>query len=1082
MNDDEILFRVDDACIAFEDAWLANQIPRLDDFLGEFTGAERRVLLEQLIALDIEYRLNRGETPTRAAYTQRYPELSEAPTEADTKNARPPLDPLALVPGDDLGGYVIVREIGRGGMGVVYEAAQRVLSRRVALKVLPGFGLASDIAIARFERETKAIARLHHSNVVPFFEAGSDRGVHFYAMQLIEGRALDDLLRDDVERDGAQLRRMADFIRQAARAIAYAHGRGVMHRDLKPSNLLVDHDQTVWVTDFGLAKLTDEAMTHTGEMIGTLRYMSPERLVGKGDARAEVYALGATLYEAITARPVFTACDNVELMELIRNRDPETPSKLNAAIPLDLETIVVKALEKEPERRYESAAAFADDLERFLDDRPITARRAGPIERTLRWARRNKAMAGLIAAGIVFAIGASIAAIVFQQQSELNDDLRIDATVARDETRLNLYYAEMSLAAREAVASTGFAAMRDITERWLPAPGQTDPRGWEWYLFRSLSTKRYRESRHRGYCYHPAWSVDGEWLALCSFDELIVIDAETDEVVARPDYPGGYSRAVEFSPNGSSLLAVTETHAFVWSTASWTVVAELPRPESPKFAAATWHPDGRSLAILDERANLRIWRPFDDELITLFEGDSPTHLRSFAFDRDGKRLAIEYPTGNITLIDATDGSVNRSIPVGRSPLLSIDWSPGNRHLVVGGFDHEMRFFDVERGVEVSRGLHDGRVRSVNWHPDGTRAVSASLDFMVRVWRPDSKLPVDVLSGHTNEVWRARWRPDGGRVASAGPDDRVLIWDMEAPAAHRVFGAQRSRPSEFKENGLSFDPRGDRVVSWDGGSTHVWDTHSGKVDHEVAGFATASWSPDGRHLALARRPGIEILESRSFSSVAEIPRLPGPVSLPKVAWHPDGRRLACAEFYGNLRIVGDFERPGAPLLEVKLDAIEGLAWSPDGRWLAVVTNEGLVVFDSENLETTRRPVAARGALCELAWSPDGSRLWVAELLGGFVELSTADWEPIGRLTGHTHRVESIAVSPDGLRIATASRDRTVRVWNAKERRLCFSFRLPEGVGGLDWSPDGRTLAARRLDGPLLIWDATTAYEAELETRR
>jgi len=320
----------------------------------------------------------------------------------------------------ELGDYRIIREIGRGGMGVVYEAEQRSLGRRVALKVLPSAASMDPRQRQRFQLEAQAAALLHHEHIVPVFGIGSDRGVHFYAMQLIEGNPLTQVIHDLAAKSSIEHRPGTDGDRtqpakpsgpsswtrarwseaarlglQAAEALDHAHGMGVIHRDVKPSNLLIDGRGNLWVADFGLARLPqqDLDLTRTGDLVGTLRYMSPEQVraeSGEVGAATDVYSLGVTLYELLTLRPAFDAPNRQELIRRILDAEPARPRRINPSIPKDLETIVLKAMEKEPRARYASAGALADDLRRFLDDQPIRARRPGVIDRAVKWSRRHR--------------------------------------------------------------------------------------------------------------------------------------------------------------------------------------------------------------------------------------------------------------------------------------------------------------------------------------------------------------------------------------------------------------------------------------------------------------------------------------------------------------------------------------------------------------------------------------------------------------------------------------------------------------------------------------------------------------------
>ncbi len=342
----------------------------------------------------------------------------------------------------ELGDFRVVREIGRGGMGVVYEAVQISLGRRVALKILPGTSALDPRQRQRFRIESQAAAMLHHEHIVPVFSVGSDHGVEFLAMPLIAGHSLAEVLAyqrlrlgwapagdaravgteeplagpsSDPEGLGAPagsrpyFRAVARLGLQAAQALDHAHALGVLHRDIKPSNLLVSGSIHLWVTDFGLARILDDpGPTRTGDVLGTLRYASPEQVRGDRDAvdgRTDLYALGVTLYELLTLRPAFDSPGREELLHRILASDAIPPRRLEPAIPRDLETIVLKAMSPEPSRRYASAGEMADDLGRYLEGRPIRARRPGPVERAAMWGRRHRPLvattAGVLAAALV---------------------------------------------------------------------------------------------------------------------------------------------------------------------------------------------------------------------------------------------------------------------------------------------------------------------------------------------------------------------------------------------------------------------------------------------------------------------------------------------------------------------------------------------------------------------------------------------------------------------------------------------------------------------------------------------------------
>ncbi|HTU18085.1 MAG TPA: serine/threonine-protein kinase [Gemmataceae bacterium] len=376
-----------------------------------------------LVAEEFAERCRRGEQPSVSEYLTRYPQWADElrellPAAAMMEELRRHKRGACAVADHEalerLGDYRIVREIGRGGMGIVYEAVQESLGRHVALKVLPRHSLLDPKKLARFQREAQAAAALHHSNIVPVFGVGEHEGLHYYVMQLIPGQGLHEVLaqmrqqgrdRNGTEAESAPLRsrlsvrEVARLGVQVADALDYAHNHGTLHRDVKPANILLDSQGTVWLTDFGLAKLAEQNnLTSTGDLVGTLQYLAPESLNSQTDARSDVYSLGLTLYELLTLAPPFPESNPARLLQQVSMREPARPRKLNPAIPRDLETVILKAIAREPAHRYQTACELADDLRCFLDDRPIRARRLRVDERLLRWYRHNRVVAGLLAA------------------------------------------------------------------------------------------------------------------------------------------------------------------------------------------------------------------------------------------------------------------------------------------------------------------------------------------------------------------------------------------------------------------------------------------------------------------------------------------------------------------------------------------------------------------------------------------------------------------------------------------------------------------------------------------------------------
>ena len=425
--------------------------------------------------------------------------------EIQTSETVPPATPR----NGQLGDYRLVREIGRGGMGIVYEAEQRSLRRRVALKVLPYASLLDSRQLQRFHNEAQAAACLHHDHIVPVFAVGCEDGVHFYAMQFIDGRSLDQFVSWLEPPSGEKLkvpepglhaastmprglpatlpdtsarisiRTIVQLAVQAAEALDHAHQQGVVHRDIKPANLLVNREgDHLWITDFGLARCQGDAnLTRTGDLLGTLRYMSPEQALARPgliDHRTDIYALGATLYELLALRPVFSGQNRQELLQQVADQEPLPLRRIDPRIPVELETIVLKALAKSAIDRYATAREFAGDLQRYLDDRPILARRPTVAEKTMRWCRRHKGLVSATAiAAAVLIVAMSISTFIIVGQRNEARDLKDSARTAVDEMYVG--FVQKWLAQKPQLEAEQHDLLMKALQFYEKFAGETDP-------------------------------------------------------------------------------------------------------------------------------------------------------------------------------------------------------------------------------------------------------------------------------------------------------------------------------------------------------------------------------------------------------------------------------------------------------------------------------------------------------------------------------------------------------------------------------------------------------------------------------
>ncbi len=611
--DIDLVRRIDAICREFEADWRAGRQPRLEDYLGEVPDGCRAALRAELEALLAELRPPVGPETDPGSRTERPPStIAEAPTIAPRTAAAQPLPGEASTPVHEelivrpsagatvdlessglpssepasptriryFGDYEIIRELARGGMGVVFEARQVSLNRKVALKMILAGQLANDTDVKRFYSEAQAAANLDHPGIVPIFEVGQHEGQHYFSMGFVEGQSLSQRLTDGP----LPPREVAALMTAVAEAVDYAHQCGVIHRDLKPGNILLDQKGNPRVTDFGLAKKLegDSGLTGSGQIMGTPSYMPPEQAGGKRAAvgpSADVYALGATLYALITGRPPFQAATAMDTVLQVLSDEPVPPRRLNASIPRDLETICLKCLEKEPGRRYASAAALASDLRRFLAGEPIAARPVTRLERLAKWARRKPTLAAAYTLGLLAVLmgglggtavwqwraaeRARAAAKSAQTEAERQRDRADDARSLADKARVAEQNARAE-AERQREKFERFdygrsiqVAHQDWRDNNVPATlallesTRADLRGWEWrYVHRLCHSNLLTLKGHGGPVRSASFSPDGSRVVTGSHDQTAKIwDAKSGAVLLTLKGHTGSVFSASFSPD-----------------------------------------------------------------------------------------------------------------------------------------------------------------------------------------------------------------------------------------------------------------------------------------------------------------------------------------------------------------------------------------------------------------------------------------------------------------------------------------------------------------------------------------------------
>lgn len=1017
-----------------------------------------------------------------------------------------------------LGDFQLLRRIGRGGMGVVYEAEQLSLRRRVAVKLLP-FGGAFDSTLQqRFQRESQAAARLHHPHIVPVFTVGCERGLHFYVMQLIHGRSIAALIEELRESqsgsalphaisDSAWFRRVARFGIQAAEGLHYAHEQGIVHRDIKPANLLLDERDELFVTDFGLASTQETAdLTVSGHVTGTLRYASPEQVLGKRagvDRRTDIYSLGATLYELLTLSPPFPGDDRRSLTHDILHTAPQPPRLINPSIPRDLETVIFRAMAGDQKDRYASASDLAMDLQRFQEGQAVHARRPGWIERTRRqFARRPRLATAtfgvLLLLLVVFVFGSTLiirsrelaresersaqeqSARVKELQADAERQSRAAAEVDR-QTRSREYAERISNAWRLRRGFNVYEALPQLNQS-IPEAGEEDLRGFEWHHLRSQCVSGTREfAGHEGEVYWLAWSPDSTRIATASQDRTVRVwdlfagtkrtDVDTTPVSRSPlksilrsldEHPptlvlrghGSEVNCVTFSNDGRQLASASDDETIrIWQLDMPDHFLELKGHDCPVVALA-YSPQTGMLISGDNLGRLFVWNPETGEILSQTQAH-PSRIECLAFSNDGLRIVTAGSDSTVGIWDAgqlPSLTVLERLTGHKGSVYAVAWASKGYRVLSGGWDRFLRTWEAgeaaERPVFKEVSAH---VQSVCFSPDDRFATTSTYAGFVHQFDSETGELVDSLFVPDGRCWCAKYSPDGKWLAAVGKGKKLTLWPASPEERHcdDVVATDRSIRD------LDVSPDGRFLVTVEEPEHLVLrSAENGDLLFQFPGsypmHMSCGFGPNGELFTTNTSLSIESWDLTQHPPVkSTLPFDKGPTN-EQVATSADHKFLIrLNEIPWNLQTQSQLVTGNSD------DTVTGMAMpGPDPDCIPVFHyNDGNWWYPFEQKKTPCKYLQFPDVM---AFSLDGQFVFTTREGRLIYELKCGESEPQRLPHSSSDRINDLTISPDGRTLVSAGDD-GLQFWNLTAWQEMMSIQHPgEFPAAVAFLPGGRTI--------------------------